>query len=71
MKYTEIVKTLLVSGTLWSGHEGETHYAILNETEPQTFDEVRKLAGDFQDVNRASVVTVTKRVEEKHRTVNP
>lgn len=61
--YTKRDMQLQVTGQLWGGIHASHSYQ-LSEKPPATLDEARKIAGDFQNLDSAIVVTTITNVDE-------
>lgn len=66
--YTTTQKVLKVKGLAWAGFKAEHEYQLSavngKAYEPTTLQEAERLAGDFQRLDSATVVTITKEVKE-------
>ena len=68
---TIVIKTLHVTGRLWSGHKCKHDYPLhvigqpeLEGVEPRNLAEAKRIAGDFAELESARLVTVTREVTE-------
>lgn len=65
MKSTTTYRILNIDGRLWCGARSQVEYLIADDTpSPKTPSEVKRIAGDFEYVDRAYVMTITRKVEE-------
>ena len=63
--YTITQRVLKVKGFTWGGNEAEHEYRLgIDDTEPTTLLEAERIAGDFESLDSATVVTVTKEIKE-------
>ena len=63
--YTTQTRILKVSGRIWQGCKCKHEYPIIAETMLATLKEARRIAGDFQSLDSARIVTIEKTVCEK------
>ena len=61
---TVITNTLEVSGKLWSGATCNHTYVLTAKPLPTTMAEARKLAGDFESLKTAKVITTVQEISE-------
>ena len=50
-------RTLMVEGRTWSGAEGTHEYPLKEGQDPTTLAEAKQIAGDFEFLTHAKVVT--------------
>jgi hypothetical protein len=67
MERTFTTKTieLHVKGRIWAGSLCEHVYTLTNGIIPTTLSEAKKIAGDFEFLSKATLVTTTQEVKEK------
>jgi hypothetical protein len=65
MKFATESVTLNVEGFLWSGPKAKHQYPLGGNVLPSSLIEAKRIAGDFSELTKASVVRVTRKVEEK------
>lgn len=66
--YTGVARTLKVEGQTWGGVEGTHEYNLRDNPAPTTMKEALYIAGDFQSLTKATIVTISKKVSEEVKT---
>jgi hypothetical protein len=54
---TIVTQHLKVTGTVWAGYKSEYEYSLTDRSLPRTKAEALKIAGDFESIKTASIVT--------------
>jgi hypothetical protein len=63
--YTTTQKVLKVKGFTWGGFKAEHEYTLKSSDKaPTTLLEAKRLAGDFESLDSATVVIITKEIKE-------
>jgi hypothetical protein len=57
--WTEIKRELHVLGTAWGGFRSQMTYPLKTGQEPKTKRDAKMVAGDFQDIECATVTVTT------------
>ena len=57
-------RVLFVEGALWCGQRGSMGYPIDSDTCPRTGADAKRIAGDFDRITKAEVVTTKRKVTE-------
>ena len=63
MKYIETTRQLHVTGYLWGGGKGLYNYTV-KDPAPTTLIEANKIAGDFESLITAKIITIHREVTE-------
>lgn len=65
VRYNTKSITLHVEGWIWQGQKCRHRYPIPERQEvPTTLDEARRIAGDFESLTKAKVVTTFREIKE-------
>ena len=55
---TQVGCTLEVEGYTWSGYKCKRYYSVNAANPPQTLRDAKQIAGDFESLTSANVITV-------------
>lgn len=62
--YTTIRRVLRVRGFIWSGGKCEHEYPLNDSQQPDTLQDAKRIAGDFESLTSATIETVEREVKK-------
>ncbi len=64
-KYTTTETVLRVVGHLWGGGQCDHEYSLRDRPEPKTLAEAKRIAGDFESLSKAVVISTKRTITEQ------